>query len=196
MRCKFGATPMCKVNIWRSELKILRKIALECGLTEELKWSMPCYTFNGKNIFIISAFKHCACISFFKGSLLTDDFGFLEKPGSSSQATRFLKFTSAQQIVEKNDVIKTYIRQAMELEKSGKKVAFKKNPEPLPVELIQTFSKDESLMSAFFQLTPGRQRGYILYFSQPKQESTRYARIEKCIPKIMNGEGLNDQYKC
>ncbi|GAB5524827.1 MAG: YdeI family protein [Roseivirga sp.] len=173
----------------------MRAIALDCGLTEEAKWGAPCYTLRGKNVLMISAFKDYCAISFFKGALLSDDEGMLDKPGPNSQAARLLKFTQAEQIRQMEDDIRAYIDEALEIEKTGLKVPFKKNPEPLPVELVTRLDEDPVLKNAFEALTPGRQRGYTLHFSAPKQSKTRMARIDKCIPKILNGEGMHDKYK-
>jgi uncharacterized protein YdeI (YjbR/CyaY-like superfamily) len=194
-RCPLGGTPDCKVHQWTEELKKLRTIVLNCGLTEELKWGVPCYTLQNKNVVLVTAFKEFCALSFFKGSLLSDANRILEKPGENSQATRLIKFTSVQEIVELETVLKAYVLEAIEVEKAGLKVDFKKNPEPIPEELQQKLDEDPFFKTAFEALTPGRQRGYILHFSQPKQSKTRVARIEKCIPKILNGEGLHDQYK-
>jgi uncharacterized protein YdeI (YjbR/CyaY-like superfamily) len=194
-RCPLGGTPGCKVHSWTEELKKLRKIVLDCGLTEEIKWGVPCYTFQQKNILLVSAFKEYCALSFFKGSLLSDKNNILQKPGENSQAARLFKFTSVQEILEMEAILEAYIFEAIEVEKAGLRVVFKKNPEPIPDELQQKLDEDLFLRTAFEELTPGRQRGYILYFSQPKQSRTRVARIEKCIPKILNGEGLNDRYK-
>ena len=194
-RCPLGGTPDCKVHQWIDELILLRTIVLDCGLTEDCKWGVPCYTFQNKNILLVSAFKAYCCISFFKGSLLSDKNKKLVKPGKNSQATRMLKFTSTDQITAIEKDIKAIIFEAIEVEKSGLKVAYRKNPEPAPEELEQKFKEDPLLKAAFEVLTPGRQRGYILYFSAPKQSKTRTSRIEKCIGKIINGEGLHDKYK-
>lgn len=194
MRCKFGGTPECKVHDWIEELEMLRQIVLDCGLTEELKWGVPCYTFEQKNVLIISAFREYCSLSFFKGALLEDTHHLLEKQGESSQSARLIKFTNPKQVAEQQAILKTYIFQAIEVEKLGLKVEFKKNPEPVPDELLHKFEELPPLEKAFFALTQGRQRGYIIYFSQPKQSHARKARIEKCIQKIMNGEGLNDKY--
>ena len=194
-RCPLGGTSDCKVNKWPEELKKLRSVVLDCGLTEELKWGVPCYRYQNSNIVIVSAFKEYCALSFFKGSLLSDSNGILKKPGENSQAVRLIKFTRVQEIVEVEAILKAYIFEAIELEKAGLKVDFKKNPEPVPDELQQILNDDLYFKTAFEALTPGRQRGYILYFSQPKQSRTRLARIKKCIPKILNGKGLNDKYK-
>jgi uncharacterized protein YdeI (YjbR/CyaY-like superfamily) len=182
------------VNLWREELETMRHIVLECGLKEELKWGVPCYTFDNKNIVMVSAFKEYGCLSFFKGSLLKDSNKILQKPGENSQSVRIIKYTNPEQITEHKELIKSYILEAIEIEKSGQKVRFSKNPEPLPDELLQKFDEYAELKKAFFALTPGQQRGYIIYFSLPKQPQSRLNRIEKCKRKILNGEGLNDKY--
>lgn len=196
MRCKLGGTPACKVHNWRTELEALRQLVLECGLEEEVKWGVPCYTFDNNNIVLISALKEYCCLSFMKGALMEDTHQLLIKPGENSQATRYIKFLSVQQILDNHEVLKAYIHQALSIEKAGQKIAFKKNPEPLPIELIEKFAEDPELEKAFLALTPGRQRGYIIYFSQPKQSNSRCSRIDKCRPKILNGEGLHDKYSC
>jgi uncharacterized protein YdeI (YjbR/CyaY-like superfamily) len=191
-RCKFGGTPKCKVNNWRKELKSLRSIALDCGLQEESKWGVPCYTYHDKNILLISAFKNYCAISFFKGVLLNDSCKILDKPGENSQSTRLIKFTNIQQIKENQDILKAYIFNAIEVEKSGLKVEFSKNQESIPDELKIKMNELPEFKIAFEALTKGRQRGYILYFSKPKQSKTRVSRIEKYIPKILDGKGIND----
>ena len=194
MRCNFGGTPECKVHNWKDELVMLRHIVLECGLTEELKWGVPCYTSDNKNIVIVSAFKDYSSLSFFKGALLKDPHKILIKQGENSQSARIIKFTNPEQITEQQEILKAYILEAVEIERSGLKVEFSKTPEPVPDELIQKFDEYPELKKAFHALTPGRQRGYIIYFSQPKQSQTRFNRIEKYKQKILNGEGLNDKY--
>ena len=194
-RCPLGGTSDCKVHNWIKELELLRMIVLDCGLIEECKWGVPCYTFQNKNVLIISAFKDYCSISFFKGALLSDTEGLLSRPGKNSQAARLFKFTNISSIKEIEADIKIYIYEAVEVEKAGLKVNFKKNPEPIPEELEKKFEEDPMLKSAFESLTPGRQRGYIIYFSAPKQSITKESRIEKCIGKILNGEGLHDKYK-
>lgn len=195
MRCELGGTPQCKVLSWTNELETMRQIVLETGLKEEVKWGVPCYTFQDKNILLVSALKEFSAISFFKGSLLKDPANVLVAPGKNSQASRYLKFKSVDEIIKKEQTIKEYIREAVEIEKSGKKVEFKKNPEPMPEELEQKMEEDPYFRDAFERLTPGRQRGYIIFFSQPKQSQTRISRIEKCTSKILNGEGLHDKYQ-
>lgn len=192
-RCNLGGTPDCKVHSWIDILKRLRSIMLDCGLNETSKWGVPVYTFNGKNVLNISAFKEFACIGFFKGSLLQDASGLLQSPGPNSQAARFFKFTKVDQVVEQEEIIRSYVFEAIEVEKLGLEVQFKKELEPIPEELEAKFDDDPTLKSAFESLTPGRQRGYILHFSQPKQSKTRLSRIEKCIPKIMEGKGFHDR---
>ncbi len=194
-RCPYGGTPDCKVLSWTEELEYARRIALDCGLTEELKWGVPCYTYRNGNVVIISAFKEYAAISFFKGVLLKDDENLLQKPGKHSQSARLLKFTSIEEIAAVEAQLKACIFEAMEVEKAGLKVTFKKNPEPIPEELENRFEQDPILKNAFESLTPGRQRGYILYFSAPKQSKTRESRITNSIGKILNGEGLHDKYQ-
>jgi uncharacterized protein YdeI (YjbR/CyaY-like superfamily) len=191
-RCAYYATPKCKVRNWQIELETLRQIVLECGLTEELKWGVPCYTVNQNNVAVVAAFKDYCSLSFFKGALLKDTDNLLDKPSESTQSARLIKFTNSEDIVAQVAVLKSYILQAIEVEKAGLKVDFNKNPEPVPEELLQTFEAFPALKKAFYDLTAGRQRGYILFFSQPKQSNTRASRIEKCMDKIMNGKGLND----
>ncbi|KJD32077.1 hypothetical protein PK35_11605 [Tamlana nanhaiensis] len=194
-RCPLGATPDCKIHTWQRELQLLRHIVLQCGLTETCKWGVPCYTFNGKNVLNITALKNYCAIGFFKGALLADEKQLLEKPGENSQAVRLFKFTNLDDIKSIEADIKAYIFEAIEAEKAGLQIEFKKNPEPIPEELEAKFEDDPYFKSAFKSLTPGRQRGYILYFSQPKQAKTRTARIEKCTPLILSGIGLHDKYK-
>ena len=193
MRCPKGGTAECKVHNWTEELKLLRMIVLNCGLKEESKWGVPCYTYQDKNIVTVSAFKDYAALSFFKGSLLKDEYGIFESHGPNSQAVRIIKFSDTEKIIANEAIIKAYIFEAIEVEKAGLKVNFKKNPEPMPEELIQKLDEFPPLKSAFEALTPGRQRGYILYFSQPKQSKTRIARIEKYVRQILSGKGLNDR---
>ena len=193
-RCAFGGTPQCKVNNWQQELAQLRMILLDCGLTEEIKWSMPCYMHNNKNLLILAAFKNHCSINFFKGALLNDPESLLSAPGENSQSARLFKFTSVQEIIDKELKLRDFISQAIEIEKSGRKIDFKaKNKLKLGKELQQTLSETPALKTAFEALTPGRKRAYNIYFSQPKQEKTRYARIEKYIQHILDGKGLQDR---
>lgn len=190
MRCKLGATPGCKVHRWKSILDELRAVLSEFGLTEELKWGMPCYTLNGKNILMMAAFKDYCSLSFFKGAMLKDPDNILVKPGENSQAFRYLKFTDPKS-VQKN-IIKNFIQEAIELEQQGKKITFNKSVEPYPEELITVFEKDPSYKNSFQALTPGRQRGYLLYFSNAVQSTTKTSRILKYRNKILEGKGLQD----
>lgn len=191
MRCKFGATPQCKVLNWVEELVLLRRIVLETGLTEELKWGVPVYTHKGKNVVLINALKGSANISFFKGALLADTHKILQQQGNV-QSDRLVRFTNTEAIMGLAEVLKAYIFEAISIEEAGLKVDFKKNPEPIPDELTQVFDADPAFKQAFYTLTPGRQRGYIIHFSQPKQSQTRFGRIEKCKDKIFKGKGMND----
>jgi uncharacterized protein YdeI (YjbR/CyaY-like superfamily) len=177
---------------WQAEFKKLRRIILDCGLTEELKWGKPGYTFQKSNIVIIQGFKEFCALLFCKGALLNDANGLLEKPGENTQAARRIPFTNVREIVEMERILKAYIHEAIEAEKAGLKVNFKKNPEPIPEELQNKLDEMPALKTAFDALTPGRQRAYILYFSAPKQSKTRESRIEKCMRQILNGKGLND----
>jgi uncharacterized protein YdeI (YjbR/CyaY-like superfamily) len=191
-RCPLVGTPDCKVHQWTAELSLLRMIILDGGLTEEVKWSVPCYTFQGNNVLILSAFKSFCSVSFFKGVLLKDGKKLLDKAGESSQAARLFKFTDVQQIERLEDDIKAYILEAIEIEKAGLKVHFESNPEPIPQELQDRFDESPAFKNAFMTLTPGRRRGYIIHFSQPKQSKTRQSRIEKCVDRIFSGKGMQD----
>lgn len=184
---------LSKAQKWKNEIEKLRMILLDCQLTEEFKWGKPCYTFQKSNIAIIIGFKEYCAISFFKGALLKDVNGILIKPGENSQASRQIRFTSVEEIVEKDAILKAYIYEAIEVEKAGSKVDFKKNAElEIPEEFKNKLDENPALKTAFYALTHGRQRAYILYFSAPKQSKTRQSRIEKCVEKILNGKGLND----
>jgi uncharacterized protein YdeI (YjbR/CyaY-like superfamily) len=192
-RCPLVNTPECKVHNWEKELEMLRTIVLDCGLTEELKWSHPVYTFQGNNIILIGAFKENCVISFFKGALLTDTDKILCKPGKNTQAGRVIRFTNVREIVKMESIIKAYIYEAIEIEKAGLKVEFKTIEEhKIPEEFQTKLEEISALKTAFNALTSGRQRGYLLHFSQPKQSKTREARIERCMPQILIGKGLND----
>ncbi len=177
---------------WREETATLRKIILRTGLTEELKWNKPCYTFRGSNVVIIQGFKEYCALMFCKGALLRDPKGILKKPGEYTQAARRILFTSIREIKALEPVLGNYIQEAIEAEKAGLEVAFKKDPEPIPDELRWKFDDLPALKTAFFSLTPGRQRAYILFFSAAKQSKTRESRIEKCMRRILQGKGLND----
>src|SRR5438046_635019 len=179
-----------KAKKWQEEIEKLRRISLDCGLTEELKWGKPCYTFQKSNIVIIQGFKEFCALLFCKGALLNDPNGILKKFGW--QAERRIPFTNVREIVEMEPILKAYIHEAIEAEKAGLRVTLKKNPEPIPEELQNKLDEIPALKAAFEALTPGRQRGYILYFSGAKQSKTRESRVEKCMPQILRAKGLND----
>jgi uncharacterized protein YdeI (YjbR/CyaY-like superfamily) len=179
---------------WRKELEKLRMIVLDCGLTEELKWGEPCYTLKGKNIVLLHGFKEYCALLFFKGALLKDVKGILIQQTKNVQAARQIRFTTAREITAMKPVLKAYIHEAINVEKAGLNVRYKKTNEfIIPEELQTALDKLPALKTAFHALTPGRQRGYILYFSAPKQSKTRTSRIEKCKKKILNGKGLHDE---
>jgi len=181
---------LSRARKWREEMEKLRMISLDCGLTEELKWSKPCYTFQESNIVIIQGFKEFCALLFCKGALLKNPNGILKKFGW--QAARRIPFTNVREIVGMEPILKTYIREAIEAERAGLEVTLKKNPEPIPEEFQNKLDEIPALKAAFDALTPGRQRGYILYFSGAKQSKTRESRVAKCMPQILKGKGLND----
>ncbi len=179
---------------WQKELEQLRMIVLDCGLTEELKWGVPCYSFQKANIVLIHVFKEYCALLFFKGALLHDANGILIQQTQHVQAGRQIRFTSVKEIVGMKAILKAYIYEAIEVEKAGLKVDFKKTTEfTMPEEFQKKLDKTPALKTAFNALTPGRQRGYLLHFSAPKQSKTRESRVEKCMQQILNGKGLNDQ---
>jgi uncharacterized protein YdeI (YjbR/CyaY-like superfamily) len=181
-----------KAKKWQKESEKLRKILLGCPLTEELKWGQPCYTYQGKNIVLIGAFKEYCSLLFFKGALLKDAHDILVAPGKV-QAGRQIRLTSVRQIVEMKPILKAYVYEAIEVEKSGLKVKLKKHSEyVIPEELQKKLDEIPALKSTFEALTPGRQRGYFLHISAPKQSKTRESRVEKCMKLILKGKGLND----
>ena len=185
---------LSKVKKWQEEMEKLRMIILDCQLTEELKWGKPCYMFQKTNIVIILPLKEYCALLFCKGALLNDANGILIKPGENTQAARQIRFTNVREIVEMETILKAYIHRAIELEKAGLQVNYKKTTEfVIPEEFQNQLDKIPALKTAFDGLTPGRQRGYILYFSQPKQSKTRESRVEKCMQQILNGKGLHDQ---
>ncbi len=184
---------IAKSKKWKDELAELRSIVLESGLTEEVKWYQPCYSFEAKNLIILGSFKEFCTMMFFKGALLKDPKNILEFQGQNSQSAKVAKFTNIQQIKDLETVLKAYIQEMIALEKSGAKIEFKKIEEyKIPEELEAVFKENPDFEKAFKALTPGRQRAYMLHFSSAKQEATRFSRIEKYIPKIMQGKGLND----
>jgi len=180
---------------WLEESKKLRKIALDCGLTEELKWGKPCYSFENSNVVLIHGFKEYCALLFCKGVLLKDAHRILVQQTEHVQAARQIRFTSVQQIVEMEPTVKAYIQEAVAVEKAGLEVNYKKTSEfKMPEELKNKLRQLPALKTAFESLTPGRQRGYILFFSAPKQSKTRESRIEKYRQKILDGKGLDDEY--
>jgi uncharacterized protein YdeI (YjbR/CyaY-like superfamily) len=182
-----------RIETWHEEAKKLRSIILGCGLTEELKWGVPCYTFNNHNIVLIHGFKEYYAILFVKGSLLKDANNILVQQTENVQAARHLRFTGLTEITALEPIIKSYIYEAIEVEKAGLKVPFKKTSEfAMPQEFEQKLNENAGLKTAFETLTPGRQRAYLLYFSSAKQAKTREARIEKYIGQILEGKGLDD----
>lgn len=182
-----------KASKWQEELEHLRSIALDCQLTEELKWGTPCYMHQKKNIVLIHDFKEYCAFLFFKGALMKDTEGILIQQSENVQAARQIRFTDLKEIVALKSILKAYIYEAIEIEKAGLKVELKKTSEfPLSEEFQKQLDKDLKLKKAFEALTPGRQRAYLLHFSQPKQAKTREARVEKSISQILDGKGLND----
>ena len=182
-----------KETKWQAAYKKLRTIILDCGLTEELKWGCPCYTFEKKNIVLIHGFKEYCAVLFFKGALLQDVNGILIQQTENVQSARQVRFTTVKEIVKMEKLLKAYIYEAIEVEKAGLKVKLKKTSEyKIPEEFQKKLNKTPALKTAFAALTPGRQRAYIFYFSQPKQSKTRETRIDKSLKQILNGKGLND----
>jgi uncharacterized protein YdeI (YjbR/CyaY-like superfamily) len=182
-----------KEEKWQKEFEKLRMIALSSGLIEELKWGVPCYTLNGKNVLLIHGFKEYCAVLFVKGVLMKDPQGLLVQQTENVQAGRQIRFTGAIQIAEAESALKAYIDEAIAIEEAGLEVELKKNTEyNIPEELQRRFEEDTALKMAFEALTPGRQRAYLLHFAQPKQAKTRESRVEKYIPQIKNGKGLND----
>ena len=182
-----------RADKWREEMETLRTIVLGCGLTEELKWGVPCYTFEKGNVVLIHGFKNYCALLFTKGALLQDSHSILIQQTENVQAGRQVRFTSMGEIVELAPVLQAYIREAVEVEKSGLKVELKKNTElEFPEEFQKKLADNPALNAAFHSLTPGRQRAYNLYFTAPKQAVTRESRVTKCEPRILSGKGLND----
>ncbi len=195
MRCDYGATPKCKVHRWKEELVALRQIVLQTALLEDHKWGVPCYTYQNKNVLILAAFKDYAFISFFKGELLADTEKRLIKNGENTQHSRLLRFTSLTQILQQEKLILDYINEAIEIEKTGVKPSAEKQVIDLPIELLEAFADDQEFKQAFYTLTPGRQRAYLIHFSQAKQSKSRLSRIHKYKSQILRGEGLHDAYQ-
>lgn len=181
------------ISSWKPELELLRKLALDCGLEEKLKWGVPCYTINNGNVLLLGNFKQFCNISFFKGSLLNDPMGILEKAGENSRIARIIKFTHVQEIDKQWNVLKSYIFEAIEVEKAGLKVQpTEKDKTDFVTELQEKLNTDPKFREAFNNLTPGRQRGYNIYFSGAKQVKTREARIDKYTDRILKGKGFHD----
>lgn len=181
------------VEKWRQEIEALRSILLDCPLREELKWRSPCYTYRKSNLVTIWGLKDCSALGFFKGVLLKDAAGILAAPGENSRSMRVMKFTGLPEIRERRSLVKEYVLEAVEAEKAGMKVEFRQDDLADPEELTAKLAEDPALKAAFESLTPGRQRGYRLHFSGARQARTRVARIEKCVPRILEGKGLNDR---
>jgi uncharacterized protein YdeI (YjbR/CyaY-like superfamily) len=182
-----------KAEKWQSAFEQLRTICLDCGLTEELKWGCPCYTYQESNIILIHGFKEYCALLFFKGALLNDPNGILIQQTENVQAARQIRFTNGKEPGKMERILKTYIYEAIEVEKAGLKVKLKKTSEyTIPEEFQKKLDKSAALKKAFEALTPGRQRAYIFHFSQAKQSKTRQARVEKYIPQILKGKGLED----
>ena len=178
---------------WQKEYEKLRKIILSCGLSEELKWGCPCYTFENNNIVLMHGFKEYCALLFFKGALLADPDGILIQQTENVQSARQLRFTSVQQVVKAERIVKAYVYEAIEVERAGLQVKYKKTKDfKIPDEFQTKLNKMPSLKTAFDALTPGRQRAYIFHFSQPKQSKTRTARVEKYLKQILNGKGVDD----
>ena len=182
-----------KASKWQEEYKQLRAIILDCGLTEELKWGCPCYALQKSNVVLIHGFKDYCALLFMQGALLKDAKEILIQQTENVQAARQIRFTSVKEIVKMKTIIKAYIKEAIEVNKAGLKVELKKTTESkMPTEFKHILNDMPELKTAFYNLTPGRQRGYLLHFSAPKQVRTREARIEKCVQQILNGKGLDD----
>ncbi|XHR94382.1 YdeI family protein [Mucilaginibacter sp. UC70_90] len=182
-----------KAGKWQEEVEQLRSVVLDCGLTEELKWGCPCYTFRESNIVLIHVFKEYCALLFFKGALLSDTHNILIQQTENVQAARQIRFTNAGEIAGQRSILKAYIYEAIEVEKAGLKVNLKQTEDfAVAQEFQQKLNTIPALKTAFEALTPGRQKAYLLHFSQPKQTSTREARVEKWMPQILNGKGLND----
>lgn len=182
------------LNQWKEETILLREICLECGLEEDFKWMHPCYTYQGKNIVLIHGFKDYCALLFHKGVLLKDANHILVQQTENVQSARQIRFTNPQEIIDIKPIIKAYVFEAIEVERAGLKVNMKKTFEyEIPSELEEAFKSNPKLATAFNELTPGRQRGYLLYFSQAKQSKTRMSRIEKSFAKILEGKGYNDR---
>jgi uncharacterized protein YdeI (YjbR/CyaY-like superfamily) len=191
-RCDYYATPACKVRRWTELLETLRQVLLDSGLTETVKWGSPCYVDNAHNICMIGALKSHCTLSFFKGAVLADPDGWLEFAGENSRIAKFMRFTSAAEVLARQEIIHGFIRQAVAVEQQGISGKPAEEPLVLPAELLDMMAEDQVLEKAFYSLTPGRQRGYVLFFLQAKQSATRRSRIEKYREKILGGKGMHD----
>jgi uncharacterized protein YdeI (YjbR/CyaY-like superfamily) len=191
-RCKLFDTPACKVFKWQEILIHLRAFIIETNLTETCKWGMPCYTLNGKNVVLLAAFKDYVALMFFKGALLEDKLGILIRQTENMQSARQMRFTSLADVLKLEETIRFYLAQAIAIAEKGLKVQTEKKETPVPIELQDYFTQMPELKNAFYALTPGRQRVYLLHFSQAKQSKTRIARIEKHVQNILAGKGLMD----
>ncbi|MCD2208165.1 YdeI/OmpD-associated family protein [Listeria booriae] len=184
-----------KAKRWQAEYKQLRAYALDCDLSEDIKWKHPCFMYEDNNIVLAHGFKEYCALLFMKGVLMKDPNGILVQQTANVQSARQIRFKNLEEIIEMEDIIKAYIKEAIEVEKSGAQVAFKKEEEfPVPEELDQKFAEMPPLKEAFEKLTPGRQRAYLLYFAAPKQSKTRVSRIDKYTDRILDGIGLNDRF--
>ena len=186
-------TFLLNVKKWREELTVLRSIVMDSGLGEELKWGAPCYVHEQANVIIIHGFKDYFALMFFKGALMKDPQDLLRKPGENTQSGRQIRLTSMDEMLGQEEVLRAYIQHAIEVEKAGEKVITKKTEEyPVPSELEESFAENSDLQHAFYGLTPGRQRAYLMHFAEAKQSATRKARIEKYTQRILNGKGILD----
>lgn len=191
-RCKYYATPQCKVVPWRTVLEHLRQLMLTTGLVEEKKWGVPTYTHQGKNIVTLGALKESVVLSFFKGVLLPDPEGLLENPGQNSHIGRYLRFKSLEEVEQRAEYALALIQHALQLEASGQTKVPSREPDPVPEELATALAEDATLAAAYYALTPGRQRSYILHIAQAKQTQTRKDRVQKCAPYILKGLGFHE----
>lgn len=192
-RCARGGTPECSALKWGEGLRQLRRIVQECGLTETIKWSQPCYVLGKRNILIVAAFREYCFLAFFRGNLLSDPEGLLVKAGEHTQEGRQIRFTDPSEILRLEPVLKAYICEAMAAAEAPPTAKQPAAVLPRPAELEALMAENAAFRMAFEALTPGRQRGYLMYFSQPKNAETRRRRVEQCIPKIQEGKGLNDR---
>lgn len=192
-RCERYQTPQCKVHRWTDALVALRALLLETELVEEMKWGSPCYTLDGKNVVMITSFLDFCALAFWKGVLLADPNSVLEAPGPNSRVIRQFRFTSAARVEANEEAVRGFLKQAIELERSGAKVETGGIPEPMPDELLVVLDGDPEVRAAYDALTPGRQRSYILHVSGSKNEATRAGRAERCVTKILAGKGFNER---